>query len=59
MVKGIAKRMLVVLGLVLVLVLAGCEGLKSSGHTEFHEAVSDSDIVIVNEESNSIVKGNK
>lgn len=54
MVKGIAKRVLVVL--VLVLVLAGCEGLKSYGHTEFQEAVSDSNINITNVESNTVVK---
>lgn len=56
MVKSFVR---VVAVLVLVSVLAGCEGLKSSGHTEFREAVSDSNISIVNAESNTIVKGNK
>ena len=54
--KGFGK---VLIASVLVAVLVGCEGLKSSGHTEFREAVSDSNISIVNAESNNVVKGNK
>jgi hypothetical protein len=59
MVKSFVRRVLVVLGIVLVLVLAGCEGLKSFGHTEFQEAVSDSNIIVMNEENTTTVKGNK
>jgi len=49
----------VLIASVVVVLLAGCEGLKNSGHTEFHEAVSDSEILIMNEENTTTVKGNK